>query len=48
MYIFFVQRTFYGPIVGVKGQTRKRLEDETKASIFVPKKMNENEIGKSF
>lgn len=41
---FHVARTFYGPIVGVKGQTRKRIEDETRANIFVPKKLNENEI----
>lgn len=41
---FHVPRTFYGPIVGFKGQTRKRLEDETRANIFVPKKIGENEI----
>lgn len=41
---FHVPRTFYGPIVGVRGQTRKRLEDETRTNIFVPKKMNEHEI----
>lgn len=37
---------FYRYIIGKKGETRKRLESDTKTSISIPKQGVEGQIGK--
>ncbi|KAG8311631.1 activating signal cointegrator 1 complex subunit [Homalodisca vitripennis] len=41
---FHVARVYYGPIIGAKGQNRKRLEDETKTIIRVPRHPQDQDI----
>lgn len=44
MPLFFFQRY----IIGKKGETRRRLEADTKTSISIPKQGVEGQIGETF
>uniref|UniRef100_A0A1B6FIS2 K Homology domain-containing protein n=1 Tax=Cuerna arida TaxID=1464854 RepID=A0A1B6FIS2_9HEMI len=42
--VFHVARVYYGPIIGIRGQNKKRLEDETKTIIKVPRQPQDLDI----
>lgn len=44
--ILIFYRVYYPHIIGTNGMTRKKLENETKTTIDVPKKGKDGNIGK--
>lgn len=45
--IYFCYRSYYAPVIGTKGVTRKRIEDETKTQIRIPQRQSADEdVGK--
>lgn len=45
--LFSCFRIFYSHIIGTKGITRRKLENETRTSIDIPKKGKDGNIGKN-
>lgn len=44
--LFWFSRVYYAPIIGARGQTKKRLEEETKTIIKVPRQPQDHEVCK--
>lgn len=46
--LILLSRVYYAPIIGTRGQTKKRLEEETKTIIKVPRQPQDHEVCKYF